>query len=439
MQQIKSGNFKKLFKSLKKTSLRELSPTTTFLVLLLAALLLLFLRRPDQLIHPDVWVEDGIVYIPESLSYGFWAIFRPMNGYLSLIPRLINLVSLQFPLEWYPVIGTLLGTCFNIVTFFCIVLFPTVLRARTVCALAIFLIPVDAEVYILPSYTFWFCSILLILVLLWEPERKEKRSFPLRFFVLVTSGLSSPFIVFLIPVMFLRFLIIRSRNELVIFFTAAGIALIHLLTVFMNSRPIALFKDIHDPLFLKTVLIKYFGYYLVSNLESKLALNLACLLFSYLLFLVLFFMGDRRRFDSMESASNKILLLLYLLLPLAIISSLARVTVFAVHPFLDGPRYFFLPYIIISFILVNPLILNRGFQVAGLSILLVAFLNSTSHFTRLQDSLDWGSSVKQYRLKEEAIFLVHYNGNINDLWSFKLRQGQCIGRFPKPLNLNRKC
>jgi len=172
----------------------KISPRNKIILLALIIGTLLVLRRPYQFLYPAVWVEDGTVLIPEGLEYGFRAIFRPINGYLVFVPRIINLLSLQFPLEYYPEVSTFLGASFNIFVFFCVVYSPTILKWKTLCAIAVFLIPVNSEVYVLPSYTFWLASVLLILALLWDPstEKGNRLISSLRAFFLILGGLSSP-------------------------------------------------------------------------------------------------------------------------------------------------------------------------------------------------------------------------------------------------------
>lgn len=418
-------------------SIRErfnhLTPLTQLIALTLLILLILFIRRPLQLIHPDVWVEDGAIYVPDVFTFGFGSIFRPINGYLSVIPRFFTWLSLLFPLEWYPNLSNFLGLLFNIGTFLSVVYFPTLLRNKTLCALSVFLIPIMPEVYILPSYTFWLCSILLILVLLWSPNREAKSEFFLREFIIVFCGLSTPFTVLITPLFLLRSLIFRTRQEFIILATAIAVSLVQLTLVLTTHAQATAFAnqaiDIH---YFQLILGKFFGYYILSPAKIPKVLNISFLLAGYLLYQ--FFVAVKAAFqpekksnpDQVSSLSdqknNQILLLLYLLLPIAIFSSVARVPAFMPHPLFAGPRYFFLPYIIISWLLINPPANNPYLKKIGLIILFVALINATSHFVQLQEPLDWAASAREYRTKGEATFLVHYDGKIKNAWFLKLKQ-----------------
>jgi hypothetical protein len=403
----------------------KLSPAAQFRLLLLLILAILFLRRPAQFLYPAVWVEDGAFFIPEALHDGFWSIFRPISGYLILIPRCLTWISLQFPLEWYPAISTFLGVCLNLTAFFCTLWFPTVLRARTLCAIAVFAIPIIPEVYILPSYTFWMGTILLILVLLWQPQIRAKFDFWLRSLILITCGLSTPFIGFLAPLFLIRTLILRTRKEFGLFLISVAVAVAQVLTYTTQKYqpgPPALVNETFNLEFFRVLLVKFFGYYLASPAKDQLALQIALPVLAYLIFLLLLFVIKPFANLGGKVENSQILLLLYLLLPLTILASIARVPLFMPHPIYAGPRYFFLPYVTLSWILLNPPVVNRALRQIGVTLLFLAFFNASSHFTFRHDRLDWASAARAYSVDGEALFLVHYDGEISNSWYFRLRK-----------------
>lgn len=424
-----SGQLGKLVEPIQDIARKRTHPIVKFFFLLAVILLVLFFRRPLQFIHPDVWVEDGTVFIPDSLNYGFAAIWRPINGYLIVIPRLINWVAFQLSLEAYPQISTVLGVLCNIATFFSVIFFPTILTRRVFCALAIFLIPIFPEVYVLPSYTFWLCSVVLIALVVWHPDAQSRNKTIFRSLVLILCGLSTPFIVFLSPLFFIRALMIKTWHEFTLFTVAAGVSLIQLLTALTTlKQPTQLsLNDINFDFF-RVLSIKFFGYYLASPISNEFAFALSLLLIVYLSILATCLTTSilERRKSAEDVRNNQILLLLYFVLIIAIFSSIARLPLFMPHPLFAGPRYFFLPYLVISWILLNPPSvahsLHRRLQKVGTLLVLIAFLNTLSHLTDLQEPLDWRSSVAEYRAKGTAIFLIHYDGKISHAWYLRLQQ-----------------
>jgi hypothetical protein len=426
------GKLRELVEPVQKITQKRIHPGFQFSFLLSIILLILFLRRPLQFIHPDVWVEDGTVFIPDSLTYGIAGILRPINGYLIVIPRLITWLSLQISLEWYPQISTFFGVLLNIATFFSVILLPTILINRVFCALAIFLIPIYPEVYILPSYSFWMCSVILIALLLWHPEAQSRNQTILRSLLLIFCGLSTPFIVFLSPLFLLRAWIIRKRHEFSLLIIATGVAFTHLLTALTTlKQPSQLSLQDFNLDFFKTIAIKFFGYYLASPIEDRFAFDLSLLLIIYLIGLVIcLFLGSRSGKAHIPTTQvNQLLLLLYFVLIAAIFSSLVRLPLFMPHPLFAGPRYFFLSFTVISWILLNPPIvtnsLYRWLKGAGVLLVLVAFINTLSPLSHLiwwQEPLDWRASVAEYRSKGTAIFLVHFDGKISNAWYMRLQQ-----------------
>ncbi|MGI0489610.1 hypothetical protein ACN4EK_29690 [Pantanalinema rosaneae CENA516] len=418
--------------SVQRIDRKRIHPGVQFLFLLGVILLVLFIRRPLQFIHPDVWVEDGTVFIPDSLTYGFAGILRPINGYLIVLPRFINWLSLQISLEWYPQISTFFGVLINIATFFSVILFPTVLIDRVFCALAIFLIPIYPEVYILPSYSFWMCSVILIVLLLWHPEAQSINKTIFRSLVLILCGLSTPFMVFLSPLFLLRAWIIKNWHEFSLLVIATGVSFAHLLTAVTTlKQPTQLSLQDFNLDFFKAIAIKFFGYYLVSPVEDRLAFDLSLLLIIYLTsLLICLFVGIRfGKIHNPAMQANQLLLLLYFVLIAAIFSSIARLPLFMPHPLFAGPRYFFLSFVVISWILLNPPIvansLYQWLKGVGTLLVLVAFINTLSPLSHLiwwQESLDWRSSVAEYRSKGTAMFLVHFDGKISHAWYLRLQQ-----------------
>ena len=74
-----------------------------FITFCLALAGLLALRRPDALLNPQFWAEDGNLFFAEQF-YGQTSLFKPYAGYLTLIPRLAAKLADLFPVLWAPLL-----------------------------------------------------------------------------------------------------------------------------------------------------------------------------------------------------------------------------------------------------------------------------------------------------------------------------------------------
>lgn len=388
----------------------ELSTSRQLLVLGVVSLALFFLRRPLQFIHPDVWVEDGTILIPDTMRFGVDAVFRPQNGYLFVVPRVLNLVSMQVPIEYYPELSTLLAVLFDLSVVLCVAAAPTVLRARSLCALAVMLIPVDPEVYALNSYTFWFAALLPVLALLWHPDHHSRTDTVARIVAIVVGGLSSPISVIVLPLFLVRALIVRTAREtlcLAVAALTASLQIIHILP--RNARSAT---GSFDGL-IELVVAKFFGFYLFSPAGRTVAVLSGVVLGAIV---IAYFIVVASR---MQDGEERIRMLLFLLLPLVIGASIVRAPVTLINPLDGGPRYFFLPYICISWIRLNPPSGRPLLAGAGAIALVLSVLNGASHFVRLQDPTDWKGAAREYRESGRAVFPVQFTGE-GGTWQVEL-------------------
>lgn len=79
------------------------TPAATHVAVLLA-LVLLILHKPWALHTPQLWAEDGSVFLNNSEQYGIGAFWRSYQGYLHLIPRLIVATARIADVAYWPAI-----------------------------------------------------------------------------------------------------------------------------------------------------------------------------------------------------------------------------------------------------------------------------------------------------------------------------------------------
>jgi hypothetical protein len=66
-------------------------------------------RRPDAILNPQFWAEDGVLWYANAYQNGVHAIFTPVAGYLNLLPRLVALISLAIPMSYAPLLFNAAG------------------------------------------------------------------------------------------------------------------------------------------------------------------------------------------------------------------------------------------------------------------------------------------------------------------------------------------
>ncbi len=88
----------------------RLNPDRLFSILVFAAAFaIIILRRPDAVLNPQFWAEDGTLLYADAYNKGvITPLLSPVGaGYLLTFPRLIAAFSQFFPLSWAPLIFNL--------------------------------------------------------------------------------------------------------------------------------------------------------------------------------------------------------------------------------------------------------------------------------------------------------------------------------------------
>jgi|EP01132_Coremiostelium_polycephalum_P009504 hypothetical protein len=365
-----------------------------FLVLFIAAITIA-LRRPDQISFPEVWNEDGLFIIPQVIERGFMAIFEPVNGYLILPSRLITYIALFISFEHYPVISTIIGIAAQAACVAAVAASPTYLRGRILCAVMMVILPMNAEVYALPQYTFWWTTCLLFLALIWRPGE----ALILRYTFILIGSLSSPTCIILLPLFALRAVLTKRWREDGLSFLLVAVGVVIQLYYVMIGDP-AKTENIELADIIPAISVFFGGMSFVAStwMELSVALGTAALL----LFGVL----------AVQSDTRFAYVLLGLALGATIGSSLLRVPIEMISPVGNGPRYFFFPLVLMSWMLVW-LIFSASSIVRGVAVIVVlGWIPVTIHnFQRGQDRLEAWSEAVSRCLVEGAIMPVHHDGN----------------------------
>ena len=183
-------------------------------VTLLVCALILAARRPAQIRNPQFWAEDGVFY-RQAYTLGGRAFFQPFAGFLHMVPRLVAAVSLWFDPAWAPAI--FMGAAFLVTIYLAARTqsprFP--LRPHIGYALAVVLVPDTFEVLL------FLCNIirvtaagLLLVLISRDPHRWWQKAHDAA--AVVFLGLTGPDSVFLVPLFVWRAWQRRTRASLVL-------------------------------------------------------------------------------------------------------------------------------------------------------------------------------------------------------------------------------
>jgi len=389
----------------------------TFRILALASVTfgILVWRRPDQLLHPYIWVEEGTVTLPAFLHHGWLSIFYPVAGYMVLPSKLIFATAASLSFSHLPELTYWLAAAFTFMVVACVAYCPTYLRWPTVCAIAVLLIPTDAEVFAVSEYAFWWGTILVLVSVLWLPTAKKTS---LRVALTALGGLSSPLIIPVTVLFLIRACVLRVKREFVILGTAVVVVSTQVACLFLTHNISHKSKILIDPLLL---IEKFFGWFVFWSRHSHVGAwrgeliggVVLCVLAGALLW-------NRNKLDAG-------ILLLAACLAISIVATLVRVPLDIIHPVLAGPRYFFLPYILLAWLLI------QAFCVCGwpgrsvLGILLVFSIHQTVMYgQRFQDTFDWQSEINACAAQTKPYNLpVQFDGSRASAWHVVLDGTQC--------------
>lgn len=191
------------------------------ILVLAAGAAMLFTRRPDALLNPQFWAEDGAVWYPQAYESGVRSLTFPQVGYLQTAPRIAAVLVQPLPLLWAPAIFNAIALVIQLLpaAFLVSRRFSRFrLSGRLLLAFLYLAAPNCGEVHVNITSSQWHLALLACLVVLAEPAASLGwRAFDLA--VLLISGLSGPFAIPLAPIALALWWLKRDRARLL----AAGV------------------------------------------------------------------------------------------------------------------------------------------------------------------------------------------------------------------------
>jgi len=184
----------------------------------LISAVVIVLRRPDALLNPQFWAEDGAAWFYEAYVHGIRAVLTPHSGYLQTSSRLVAWLAQGVPITRAPLVFSLFAIAMQAL--------PAVLlathrfddlvpdwRARTLLIALYLLLPNTAEVHAILTNGMWHLALVpLLLAFARPPASRPGKVFDVA--LVLIAGLSGPFSILLAPFLALFWWRHRQRRWL---------------------------------------------------------------------------------------------------------------------------------------------------------------------------------------------------------------------------------
>ncbi len=165
---------------------------------------LLVSRRPDAVFHAQFWAEDGTVFYADAYDLGWWAsLVRPYGGYLHALPRLAAALSLLVPFARAPLVMNLIAISFQALPVNLLLSRRSSawgsLAFRAALALMYIALPDSRDLAGIITNSQSPLALSSFLIIVSSPARGMRdRLFDIS--ILLLTGLSGPYCLFLLPI-----------------------------------------------------------------------------------------------------------------------------------------------------------------------------------------------------------------------------------------------
>ncbi len=389
----------------------------SYLILFFVVLVVLFIRigNINFLDGRYLWAEDGNVFINQALSLGLKSIFKPYNGYIHLYPRLISIITVQFNLFFLPI--TFFMAWIIAVLYSSLLIFQWIYKQTDsitisiIIPLLIFLQPHSGETFFNITNVQWFLSLALIVVLIDQDYKLNYKNF----LIFIVLGLTGPFSIILLPILFLNILLKKDLKEnypkyLVILLTA----LVQIYFMMQSNRVGGVIDK--NILYWLTNLYNFFSFGLTG----------CYLILSILIWSIVFFCISKIFWNIYQKkiTRDQISAILLLISLIAIYFAgvwTTKQSPQGLHPMGGGARYFVIPYalLIISsvFLIKKKLILNIFFSL--FFIICILQLNKGIFFNK--PNLNYQSFIWLSNYIENTNIPIHPQWNQYPGWHIEIK------------------
>jgi len=364
----------------------------------------LFFRRPDAFLNPQIYAEDGPIFLQQFAALGIKSLVIPYAGYLHTIPRLVAFIfGSTVDVLYIPLCYNL--SCFLLTFFIALSLWESAkylnLKHKILFATIFLFIPVGPEMFMNITNSIWITSMYLVNFLFVGYRYYDTGKWKLlKLLVLFIISLTGPFSLLLSPIIiliiFLERKTITTRQLIPMFFILSGgfiqFICIKVLSPKMDRAIPGIPEHFHllklikynigDLIFLKNGLI--------PDMPEK-AMAIICIgVFAILLYFL--FVNYKK-----ISVSRKYLLVLA---PIVYLGSF--IAVFwptETHVLAFGcPRYYFVPYTCFAWIFIIGL--DSIIRVKDIVVYFIYFLLQSKNMRYTLADKEWKKQILEYKQRK---------------------------------------
>lgn len=381
-------------------------------------------RRLDQVLSAQIWNEEGWI-LRQSLNEGvLQGIFYPIAGYWMIPTTFIISLTAQLSLTFAPYVFS----AFSVLNF---LLFATVWLSdrsslkfwnRVLVVALIVAIPSNSEAFGVALYSFWWLQIISIPTLFWR-ETLEQRNSWAKPALLILASISGPAgAIFSLGIALNGFVRREQHRKFNVIATGAAVC-VQFVTILLTQRS--------DGFSLQ---ISHIGY-AVSKIIGAYFLGLwglpefVLIIFGFIVSVASIILS--LKFVIQNGITKSILsgpLITVFFIFLAALSS-AIVGGPGINQVNVGPRYFFIPFTLIAFMLAYSLGTSSGKWRKYLSLLVIAVtIPTASVWNRSHEDLKWQQQIRNCEKIEPGKDLeiaVQYAGDKEDPWLIPWNSNYC--------------
>lgn len=310
------------------------------------AVFLYTIRRIDQLLNPQLWAEDGLIFLQDQISLGLDAILKPYAGYLHLLPRLIAMVTDHVvTIDYVPTVYMLGALLTATLASFFVALSRVPWPAGPLFTLAAMMVPHGGEIFLNITNTQWIIAPTLMIIAIQDEPQKWCAS-ALDLLIIGIVGLTGPFIIFALPFIISRLVWhSRSRYNIALAVTATTVASTQAMFIF-NTSELGGEHNLNLEMYISAFDHFWFGLVLGFITQAPSALRYFMELLTLAMGIILIFLLPTR---------SRIIAEILIVVAIMIFAvSATKLGTFAsiIQPLSLGQRYFYIPYVLIMWVFV---------------------------------------------------------------------------------------
>jgi hypothetical protein len=382
------------------------------LLTLLSCLVIWCLRRPDQFLHPYVWAEESQI-LNRYETHGFLnAALHPYVGYFLWPTSVSGSLAAAGGFRYVPSVEYWLSTLWFACTL-CLILLPVSkvpLAGRTAFTFLLVLTPMDPEVFGVVLNALWWTSLWPLISLLWS-----KDYWLLRIVTLVLGGMSSfAGALLLIPYAF-SYAIERRRRDLAGTLILAACLILQIVAYLESARAAS---AVH-PTAVGIQALRTYSFYALTWVSKPPSFLLAISGAFVILILIAMVMNA---VSTPQTTHHREMLLMLIASAVTTLVSAVPAPLIA-HPVKAGPRYFFLPFVVLSWLLALVIMGSKASwaRLSATILVLLSVASLSQAFSRHSEFVDWSGELSRCQTANGPFFVpVHTTGDRADMWPSSL-------------------